>query len=90
MAHGETLIGDPTHRLNHELSVQLSKELPGQKDFIQACAEFLYLPGASQQPRFNLRAAALKRAGEEIVTLRRHVASKRAWPARWRQHAAGN
>ncbi|CAE7268124.1 CCDC33 [Symbiodinium natans] len=35
-------------RLNHELSVQLSKE-------------------------FNLRAAALKRAGEEIVTLRRQV-----------------
>lgn len=35
-------------RLNHELSVQLSKE-------------------------FNLRAAALKRAGEEIVALRRQV-----------------
>lgn len=35
-------------RLNHELSVQLSKE-------------------------FNMRAAALKRAGEEIVTLRRQV-----------------
>merc|ERR1711920_302525 len=35
-------------RLNHELSVQLSKE-------------------------FNMRAAALKRAGEEIVNLRRQI-----------------